>query len=275
MSPSPSEEDKVADDDVFAITAEGEKQLKESETALSQLELRLLVLVNGISSASQICARTVGTPAVVSIAALRALLAKKMICAAGAPTPTAELGDISVGDFLKTTAFYVTSASPTRENEVEANEGISYLQKQGYYVCIARRAPVERKPAAGARLNVVIIEDERPLAKLMSTFLSIEGFEVRTASNRDEIVETLRKPPVPDLVLLDVMLPDANGFEILGKLRHHPAFKSSAIVMLTGEATREAVLKGLAGGADGYITKPFEIEVLMKTLRAVLGVPQG
>jgi len=76
----------------------------------------------------------------------------------------------------------------------------------------------------------------------------------------------------PDLLLLDVGLGDVNGFDILGKVRHHPAFAGTAIVMLTGHATREAVLKGLAGGADGYITKPVEPDTLMKAIRAVLGV---
>jgi CheY-like chemotaxis protein len=274
MSSIPSADNKVADDDVFALTAEGETQLKDAETSLSRLELELLVLVNGTSSVAQICARATGTPAVAAIAALRALLTKKMISMGGAPASAPEIGDISVGDFLKTGAYYVRAAGPTPENELEANEGTSYLHKQGYYVRIARRAPVERKPAAGGRLSVLIIEDEPQLAKLLRTFFSIEGFETRTGANRAEIVEALRKPPVPDLVLLDIMLPDTDGFEILGKLRHHPAFKNTAIVMLTATATREAVLKGLAGGADGYITKPFEVEVLMKAVRAVLGVPQ-
>lgn len=273
MCSNSTADNRVADDDVLALTAEGEKQLKDSETSLSRLELELLVLVNGASTVAQLCARTVGTPTVAAVATLRALLEKKMIATAGAPASVPEMGDISVGDFLKTSVFYVAPAGPTSENELEASEGISYLHKQGYYVSIARRAAVERKPAAGARLNVMIVEDEPQLAKLLRTIFSIEGFETRIGSNRAEIVEALRKPPVPDLVLLDVGLPDADGFEILGKLRHHSAFKSTAIVMLTGHATREAVLRGLAGGADGYVTKPFEMEVLMKAVRAVLGVP--
>jgi two-component system OmpR family response regulator len=276
MNSNPSAENKVADDEVFTLTAEGEVQLKDAETSLSRLELELLVLVNGTSSVAQICARAAGTPAVAVIAALSALLFKKMIFKAGASAsaPAPELGDIGIGDFFKTGVYHVSSAGPTPENEREAKEGASDLLKQGYYVRIARRAPVERKPAAGARLSVMVIEDEPQLAKLLCTFFSIEGFETRTGANRAEIVEALRKPPVPDLVLLDAKLPDADGFEILGKLRQHPAFKSTAIVMLTGNTTREAVLRGLAGGADGYITKPFEVEVLMKAVRAVLGVPQ-
>jgi two-component system, OmpR family, response regulator len=266
QSPAPT----VADDEVFALTVAGEKQLKDSDTSLSRLELELLVLVNGSSNVAQICARTAGTPATEIAAALGALLSKQMIATAvERAAPAAD--DIGVGDFLKTGAFYVPAAGPTPEHEREANEGASYLQSHGYYVRIAQRAPVERKPAAGARLKAAIIEDEAHLAKLLRAFFSIEGYDTVVAANRAEIVEMLRKPPAPDLVLLDIMLPDTDGFEILGKLRQHPAFSRTAIVLVTAKATREAVLRGLAGGADGYITKPFEMDVLMKAVRAVLG----
>jgi len=60
--------------------------------------------------------------------------------------------------------------------------------------------------------------------------------------------------------------------EVLLKMRQHPALKAIPVVMLTAQATRDAVLKGLASGADGYITKPFRIEVLSKAVAAVLGI---
>jgi two-component system OmpR family response regulator len=272
MSSYPSDSDKVADDDVFSITAEGEKQLKDSATSLSSLEIRLLVLVNGASNVGQICSRATGAPSVASIAALRSLLAKKMISRADRSVPA--MAEIGIGDFLKTVTYYVGPAGPTPESEGEANEGVGYLKNQGYYVRIARRALAARKPTHGGRFTAVIVEDEPHLAKLLRTFLAIEGFDARTAANRAEILEALRKPPLPDLILLDVILPDADGFEILAKLRQHPAFTSCAIVMLTSMATREAVLKGIAGGADGYVTKPFEMDVLMKAVHTVLGLPQ-
>jgi DNA-binding response OmpR family regulator len=77
------------------------------------------------------------------------------------------------------------------------------------------------------------------------------------------------------LVLLDVMLPDADGFEVLLKMRQHPALKVVPVVMLTAKATRDAVLQGLSGGADGYITKPFDVEVLVKAVKTVLGLPES
>jgi two-component system OmpR family response regulator len=259
----------LKDGDVITLTGAGEKEIGGSATSLSRLELELLVLVDGVATVAQLTARAKNTAAMAVASALRSLMTKKMITI----EETLRTADsIDVGDFFKTSAFFVPQ-KPSAEHDREAADGTSSLQREGYYVRIAKRAASERKAPAGGKLTVTIIEDEPHLAKLLRSFLSIEGFETRVAGNRAEIVEALRKAPPPDLVLLDVVLPDADGFEILGKLRHHPAFQGAAIVMLTGKATREAVLTGLAGGADGYITKPFEMDVLMKAVQAVLGQP--
>ena len=89
-----------------------------------------------------------------------------------------------------------------------------------------------------------------------------------------EVVAEFRKPPIPDLILLGVMLPDADGFDILLRLRQHPALKNVPVIMLTGKSTREDVIKGLASGADGYVTKPFEADALMRAVRTVVGLPE-
>jgi DNA-binding response OmpR family regulator len=97
----------------------------------------------------------------------------------------------------------------------------------------------------------------------------------RLAVNREEIVNQLRRTPLPDLVLLDVMLPDTDGFHVLLKMREPPVFKNVPLLMLTAKSTREAVLAGLAGGANGYITKPFNPEALILAVKAVLGIPKN
>jgi two-component system OmpR family response regulator len=115
------------------------------------------------------------------------------------------------------------------------------------------------------------VDDDEHLAKFLHHYLTFEGFDVRVAGSRAEVVAEFRKPPIPDLVLLDVMLPDADGFDILLRIRSHPQLKDVPVIMLTAKATREAVLKGLASGADGYITKPVETESLLQAVRTVLG----
>ena len=102
--------------------------------------------------------------------------------------------------------------------------------------------------------------------------LKLEGYDVRVASGRDEIVAALRGPSLPDVILLDVNLPGTDGFSILARMRQHPALRALPVIMLTAQASRGDVLRALSGGANGYITKPFEHEALMKSLRAVLGV---
>ncbi|OGA98357.1 MAG: hypothetical protein A3E79_04420 [Burkholderiales bacterium RIFCSPHIGHO2_12_FULL_61_11] len=106
----------------------------------------------------------------------------------------------------------------------------------------------------------------------MRKVLGFAGFVARVAANREQIVAALRQPPLPDLVLLDVMLPDTDGFNVLARMRQHPLLGKVPVIMVTGTATREAVLKGLLGGANGYITKPFQIDVLLKAVKTVLGI---
>ena len=119
------------------------------------------------------------------------------------------------------------------------------------------------------------MEDEPTLAKFIQSYLAFEGFQVRLANNRAQVIAEFSKLPIPDLVLLDVMLPDADGFDILLRLRQHKMLKDVPIIMLTGKATREAVIKGMAGGADGFVTKPFEAESLMRAVRTVVGLPES
>ncbi len=153
----------------------------------------------------------------------------------------------------------------------ESEAGLASLKDQGYFVRIARRGAV-RKLAKDEKLTVLVVEDDPQLAKLLRTYLAMENMTPRLAANRGEIEAALSQAPKPDLVLLDVTLPDIDGFEVLARIRGHDALKTTAVIMLTGKATREAVLKGLLGGADGYVTKPFDIEALFKAVKAVIGL---
>jgi two-component system OmpR family response regulator len=166
-------------------------------------------------------------------------------------------------------AFAQSSGAP------EADAGMRSLKRTGFYVRIAkkpRRALPPRAP--GEMPTAVVVEDDANLSRFVSSYLGFGGFHVRLATNRAEVLAEFRKYPIPDLVLLDVMLPDVDGFDILASVRRHPALKNVPVVMLTGKASREAVLKGLAGGADGYITKPFEPDALMSVVRTVMGAPE-
>jgi CheY-like chemotaxis protein len=154
----------------------------------------------------------------------------------------------------------------------QATAGMLSLRKSGYYVEIARGQARRAPPADGRALTAVVVEDEPILAKFIQTYLSLEGFEVRLAANRAEVVQQLNGHRLPDLVLLDVGLPDVDGFDILARLRQLSAFAHVPVIMLTGMATREAVIRGLEAGANGYVTKPFQPDALMRAVRTVLGM---
>ena len=167
-------------------------------------------------------------------------------------------------------AGFFTSATP--KDDSEAERGASSLKQDGYYVRIARRPAGKREVKEGQKFTVLVVDDDPDLTKLMRTYLTLEGFVPRLAGNRAEFLAMLRQSPIPDLVLLDVELPDVNGFDILVKMRQHAALKAIPVVMLTAEATRQAVLKGLLAGADGYVTKPFDPEAVTTAVKAVLGL---
>ena len=154
----------------------------------------------------------------------------------------------------------------------EAEKGLQSIDRAGYYVSVAQQASAKKAPNNGTRYSVLLVEDNAPFITAVKMLLKLEGYEARIASTRDEIVAALRGPSLPDAILLDVNLPGTDGFSILARMRQHPTLRAIPVIMLTAQASRGDVLRALSGGANGYITKPFEHEALMKSLRAVLGV---
>jgi two-component system OmpR family response regulator len=252
---------QMHDKDIYTLTSRGQEELRGGATALNPAEIELLVRIDGVQTLGQLRAGMTPAAAGVFTAAFMTLQDKRLVIPAEVD-PFAEQFSAPMKDFAATQA-----------EEDEANTGAASLKKAGYYVRIARPRSPGKVREAGQALSAIVVDDEPMLAKFIKSYLTFEGFKVRVASNRAEVVAEFRKPPAPDLILLDVVLPDADGFDILLRLRQHPALKDVPVIMLTGKATREAVLRGLAGGADGYVTKPFEADALMLVVRTVLGLP--
>lgn len=258
------------DSDVYILTFRGNNELQASETGLGALALELLVLIDGKATVAEVRQRlkSAATPEQFA-AALRQLLQEGHVDLASNQLTQSD-------DFIE--FFSETPKPPSAELpdglQSEAASGVTTLQRHGYYVRIAMRSPTARPEAAGSQ-SVLIVEDDVTLAKFLRQYLEIEGFAATTAATRDEIIAGLRRQPPPDLVLLDVVLPDADGFNILLKMREHPLLKSVPVLMLTAKATREAVLRGMAGGANGYITKPFQPDALIAAVKTVLGISKN
>jgi len=153
----------------------------------------------------------------------------------------------------------------------EAESGSPQLQQTGFYVSIARHSEVRIPPNDGEKYVILVIEDDADLAQLVIDIFMLSGFEVRWASNREEINVELNRKAKADLILLDIVLPDADGLQILRRLRAHPRLAKIPVIMMTGKSMAEDVEAGLAAGADGYVSKPFKMSGLVKAVNTVLG----
>ncbi|MDH4173381.1 MAG: response regulator [Betaproteobacteria bacterium] len=144
------------------------------------------------------------------------------------------------------------------------------LARTGAYISADRlsRRPAPRKPPADC--VVLIVEDDPDQLALADLRVSMAGYRVRVAKSVNEFLHSMLDEGAPDLLLLDVVLPDGNGFELLAKMRRHAVLGSLPIVMLTAENEAADVGKGLLLGADGYITKPYTKNILADVIRRVL-----
>lgn len=143
------------------------------------------------------------------------------------------------------------------------------LSRLGVYVSYDRIAnrPASRKDPK--HTVALVVEDDPDQLALAVLRLTQGEYAVRTAGNAKALFEALRQE-TPDAVFLDIGLPDGDGFEVLSRLRMHPAYTHLPIIMLTARTEPEEVAKGLALGADGYITKPYGKNTLEYALRCIM-----
>src|SRR5438128_11459074 len=119
------------------------------------------------------------------------------------------------------------------------------------------------------KANILIVEDEEALSLLLRYNLESEGFEVETVGRGDD-AETMLKERLPDLIVLDWMLPGLSGIELCRRLRARAETKRLPIIMLTARGEETERVRGLATGADDYIVKPFSVPELSARVRALL-----
>ena len=117
--------------------------------------------------------------------------------------------------------------------------------------------------------SVLIVEDEEDIASILRINLEADGFHVSTLASGDLVHPMVKKQP-PDIILLDVMIPEKDGFEVCKELKADPDTKAVPIIFLTAKTLEHNVISGLEIGADDYITKPFSISVVISRIKAVL-----
>lgn len=117
--------------------------------------------------------------------------------------------------------------------------------------------------------KIVIADDEADILDLLEYNLVKEGFEVFRASNGEEALSLIHKNK-PDIILLDIMMPNMNGIEVCRTIRTYPNFQEVAILFLTARTEEYSEIAGFEVGADDYITKPIKPRVLISRIKAVL-----
>jgi len=144
------------------------------------------------------------------------------------------------------------------------------LLRSGSFLADERIANLPPLAKAPAETVILLVEDDPDQMALAELRLTMAGYQVRNADRAKALSRALREEARPDLLLLDVLLPDGNGFDILGQLRGRPEFATLPIVLLTVKAELADIRKGLALGADGYITKPYSKNQLAEVIGRVL-----
>ncbi len=117
--------------------------------------------------------------------------------------------------------------------------------------------------------RILVVEDEEALTTLLRYNLDAEGYEVETVARGDD-ADTRLKERIPDLIVLDWMLPGLSGIELCRRLRARPETKSLPIIMLTARGEESERVRGLATGADDYIVKPFSVPELLARVKGLL-----
>ena len=121
--------------------------------------------------------------------------------------------------------------------------------------------------------TVLVVDDNEQNVQIMSTMLLSRGFEVRIARDGKGALQAVKQHP-PDLILLDIMMPEMDGMEVLDNLKSDPRSAAIPVVMVTAKTLDEDLLAGYRGGAEYYLTKPFTARQLLYAVSLVLGRPQ-
>lgn len=116
--------------------------------------------------------------------------------------------------------------------------------------------------------KILIADDEPDILEIIQYNLQAEGFEVITAKNGNEAIEKAKRT-LPDLIILDIMMPGKTGMEVCNLLRQQPAFKNTLIIFLTALSDESTEVKGLESGADDYLTKPISPKILVSKVNAL------
>ena len=143
------------------------------------------------------------------------------------------------------------------------------MQERNGALLVAEAVPPSLFKARGLKKKLFLIEDEPDMVKIATDLLEGEGYVVGSALHPDAGLKEIRKNP-PDLLLLDIRLPDKDGYEVLKELKSDPKTNHVPVIVVSVRADETDVVVGLQLGADDYISKPFRKKELVARVKAVL-----
>lgn len=164
------------------------------------------------------------------------------------------------------------AAKPVAEKVVldpDFKIGTSNLGTDGFHVAIARRNFALGEAVPGNK--VMFVEDEPVTNAVLKKVLTSDGFEAHGAFDAAGLGALLKQHGLPDMILLDIELPNVSGLQILSRIRKHPKMSAIPVLMVTSRAEMSDVVRGLSLGANGYLSKPVAVESLRAVLRQILG----
>ena len=123
-----------------------------------------------------------------------------------------------------------------------------------------------------AKTTILLVEDDTTTRLILDVICKKAGYLTRQAADAPSFIAALQKPPLPNVVVLDVALPgNVSGFKILEKIRAHPMLKTLPVIIVTAHAESADLMQAVSLGTDGYLTKPTSARALLEAIGAVLG----
>jgi PleD family two-component response regulator len=252
---------------VYTQTAKGREELVATSGNLGPNLKALLGMFDGKLTVEDLQKKLDKVPLDKLLLAIQALVTDGYLEAAtGAPASH----DLDFAAFMSRPTPAPTAAQ-RQQAEQTTLTSMRALKQAGYFVNIVSRPGIRIAPRSGNKYSILVIDGDQANALILARTLMMENFDVRSASVEHEIMAALSKPP-PDLILMDVVLPDLVGIEVLAKLREHPVFKSVPVIVVTAQAQHDDVVAALVYGANGFMTKPVKNEALLDSVKSVLGI---
>ena len=265
----------LSEDRIYRLTEAGQTAKANPEGRISRGFLRLISLLDGRASLKNVqgqltfltlddlqlwCDELTRMRLIEQVDARD--LAHSFVCSALERTPM-------MPEVLPDFKVPFENAQTARLIAIEAINTTRNITLNGFFAYPSRRATTKSKPS---EFRILIVEDDQLQAHMANLIVSREGYVTAQARSIAGFRAALRAQLKPDLVLLDVELPDGDGFEELEVLRAHPDYARMNVVMLTSRSSPSDIAHGVMLGANGYVTKPYTPQTLQSAIRKALNL---